>query len=84
MARGWESKSVEMQIEEAHTRSESHNRNSLPPDRFERRRRREGLILQRVRVIQDLESARSPRYREMLEEMLRHLERELASLPDIL
>ena len=83
MARGWESKNVEMQIEEAHSRSESPNRSSFPPDKIERRRRREGLILQRTRVIQDLESARSPRYREMLEEMLRHLNTELAALPEI-
>ncbi len=73
-----------MQIEGAHGRSESPNRNSFPPDKIERRRRREGLMLQRIRVIQDLESARSPRYREMLEEMLRHLNAELAAMPEIL
>jgi hypothetical protein len=84
MARGWESKNVEMQIEEARGRSESPNRNSFPPDKIERRRRREDLILQRTRVIQDLESARSQRYREMLEEMLRHLNAELAAMPEIL
>ena len=40
-------------------------------------RRQEGLRLQRSRIVQELELARNPRYRKLLEDMLSHIERQL-------
>jgi hypothetical protein len=79
MARGWESKSVEQQIEDA--RGDT-NRSSSANASFaevELRRRREGLLLQRARILQEIDSARNPRYQELLKEMLRHLESQMSS-----
>jgi hypothetical protein len=79
MARGWESKSVEQQIEDARgdtNRSPSANASLAE---VELRTRREGLLLQRARILQEIASARNPRYQELLKEMLRHLESHLSS-----
>ncbi len=77
MARGWESKSIEQQIEEA--AADSNPAGGKPePTEAEFRRKREGLLLQRSRIPQDLETARNPRYRKLLEEMLSHIERQLS------
>jgi hypothetical protein len=79
MARGWESKSVEQQIEDARADpNRSSGLNSTPAE-IEVRQRREGLLLQRSRILQEIESARNPLYQKMLKEMLRHLESQLSS-----
>ena len=75
MARGWESKSVEQQIEDAQPVS-GHPKPA--PDKRELFWKREGLLLQRSRVLQEIESARNPRYRRLLEEMLSHLDGQLS------
>jgi hypothetical protein len=82
MARGWESKSVEAQIEEAG--SEANTEASIAPrkESSETRYKREGLMLQRSRILQDMETARNPRYRSMLDEVLNHVDLELAGLSD--
>jgi hypothetical protein len=80
MARGWESKSVEQQMENAHTNSNSSPGFDSAPEEIELRKRREGLLLQRSRVRQEIEASHNPRYRELLKEMLRHLEDRLSSL----
>ena len=77
MARGWESKSVELNIEEAGAAVKIENDGTITASESELRRKREGLDLQRSRILQEMESANKPRYREMLEKMLSHLEREL-------
>jgi len=79
MARGWESKSVEQQIEDARSDpAPSSSMNAVPLD-SEVREKREGLLLQRSRVLQEIASARNPRYIELLKGMLRHLETQLSS-----
>jgi len=79
MARGWESKSVEQQIEDAREDSNSSSPKASTPTEIELRQRREGLLLQRLRVLQEIASARNPRYQALLKEMLRHLESQLSS-----
>jgi hypothetical protein len=80
MARGWGSKSVESQIEEAGSTAAS-AKNSVPRmETAEIRCKREGLMLQRSRILQDMKSARNPRYRNMLDEILSCVELQLASL----
>ncbi len=80
MARGWESKSVETQVENASLANHEENGDRMSPQHAEYMRKKEGLLLSRSRVLNDLQVARHPRYRGILEEALRHLEHELAEL----
>ena len=80
MARGWESKSVESQIESANERRGQAKRVVLTPAQAALVREREGLELTRVRVLRDLEAASSPRRREQVEAALRHLDEQIAAL----
>ncbi|HUA18115.1 MAG TPA: hypothetical protein VMB25_05175 [Bryobacteraceae bacterium] len=79
MARGWESKSVESQIESAELRAAS-KMPQITPAEAERLRQRESLLLHRTRVVHDLETAQNPRYRETLAAALKHLDDKLAAL----
>ncbi|HEX3127936.1 MAG TPA: hypothetical protein VH394_11455 [Thermoanaerobaculia bacterium] len=77
MARGWESKSVESQIEDAGARSE---RESLSRKQREIRLKREGLELSRRRVLQEMETTRSEVRRASLEQALAFLDGEIEKL----
>ena len=77
MARGWESKSVESQIEESQTKRRS-GKPQLTAEETVRLREREGLQLHRTRVLNDIEVARNPRYQEVLKAALAHLDERLA------
>jgi hypothetical protein len=79
MARGWESKSVEQQQEEMSERRKS-VRDPISPDQQQRNRKREGLLLSRGRLAQQLQAATSPRHRQMLEQAIAELDRQLASI----
>jgi hypothetical protein len=80
MARGWESKSVESQIESAESRRAASQIAKISPIEAQRLQQRESLLLSRTRVLRDLEHASNPRYRKILEEALRHLDQKLAEL----
>ncbi len=80
MARGWESKSIESQIEDAQSNRRDAARQQMSPDEAERNRRRESLLLTRTRVLRDLEATQNPRYRETLSEALKHLDQKLTEL----
>lgn len=56
--------------------------NATPPSdaEIERRRKRDSWLLQRTRVLHDLETASSERYREMLKRSLEYLDQKLAEL----
>jgi hypothetical protein len=75
MARGWESKSVEQQQEEA--ASEKSGRVQLTSEQIAEAGRRRGLELSRNRILQQLEAATNPRHRQMLEAALAELNRQL-------
>jgi hypothetical protein len=75
VARGWESKSVEQQQDEAASKSERHE--LLTPEQIAERQRRQGLELSRQRILQQLQVACNPRHRQMLEAALAELERKL-------
>jgi hypothetical protein len=77
MARGWESKSVEAQMEAA-AENDGHGTPAVSPAELERKRVRQGLQLQRARVVQQLESAQNPNHRKMLESALADLDARLA------
>jgi hypothetical protein len=80
VARGWESKSVESQMEEAETRASLVKRRPLTIEEVSLQREREGLELSRTRVLQDLASAHNPKYREMLQRSLEFLDGKLKAL----
>ena len=80
MARGWESKSVESQIEAAEERASLANRRAVAAEDVRRERERESLELSRTRVLQDIASAVNPRYREVLERSLGFLDEKLKAL----
>ena len=80
MARGWESKEVESQIEAAEARASASKKKRISDEELKRQREWEGLELSRTRVVQDLASAVNPKYREQLQRSLDHLDQKLAAL----
>jgi len=78
MARGWESKSVEAQIDMAEARRHGGSPPPPAPGVVDRLRQRESLQLSRVRIQHDLETANNPRYRELLRRTLADLDARLA------
>jgi hypothetical protein len=80
MARGWESKAVESQIEDAESRAERAQAAKLNAAERQIQHERESLELSRTRVMQDLGSAQNPKYKELLERSLRYLDEKIASL----
>jgi hypothetical protein len=80
MARGWESKSVESQIEAAEDRAALAKLTKLSAEESERKHQRESLLLSRTRVLRDLETSKNPRSRASLEAALKHLDDKIAAL----
>jgi hypothetical protein len=79
MARGWESKSVEEQQAEA-VNLTPRNQPPVTPEQAARLRQKQGLTLSRQRVLQQMERARNPAHRQMLEKALADLDAQLAQL----
>jgi hypothetical protein len=77
MARGWESKAVEAQQDEARDKS-SQRRPAMSPEEAARWRAKESLQLSRKRVLQQLEASTDARHRKLLEEALADLDRKLS------
>lgn len=76
MARGWESKSVEQQQEEAKSPAGNKGR-PLTPEQIADQQRRRGLELSRKRILQQLELASNAQHRRMLEAALADLDKQL-------
>ena len=76
MARGWESKSVEQQQEEA-TSSTQQRGKPLTPEQIVEQQKRQGLELSRHRILQQLEVASNQQHRAMLEAALADLDAQL-------
>lgn len=79
MARGWESKGVESQREEA-SLDAGRAKRSLTAEQRETEQKRYSLLLSRTRVLRDLETSSSERYRKNLEDALAFLDNELERL----
>ena len=77
MARGWESKSVEAQVELSETDHGSSNKRRMTPDQIETARKRNGLLLARARVLHELETCQHHRRRDMLTQALADLDAQL-------
>jgi hypothetical protein len=84
MARGWESKSIEAQIDEAenHARSAVFE-NSPPPETLDLIRKKESILLSRTRVERDLNSAQNPRYKALLTKALAELDAQLSTFASV-
>ena len=80
MSRGWESKDVESQQEEAAARRTAAKQTPMTAEEIRVQTERQSLELSRTRVLRDLETASHPRRREQLEAALRHLDEKLAAL----
>jgi hypothetical protein len=78
MARGFDSKFVEAQQEEAGR--EKVVRPSLTPEQQAIESRRQALILSRARAADDLGRATIPAHRQMLEVAIRALDEQLADI----
>jgi hypothetical protein len=78
MARGWESKSVEAQMEAAAESGGSGPKRS--PEEMRRAQQRRALELSRSRVLSSLEKSENPRYRQMLQQALADLDTQLNKL----
>lgn len=77
MARGWESKAVEAQQEEAAGRT-APEKPRLTREQATRIREQESLRLSLKRVLQELQQSRNPTRRAMLESARTELERKIA------
>jgi hypothetical protein len=77
MARGWESKSVEAQIDMAKAHDSSKLENALSPESLELIRMKENILLSRTRVMRELDTAQNPRYRAVLTKALTDLNAKL-------
>ena len=80
MARGWESKSVEAQIDMADTARAISSAGQMTPEAIEELRKRESLTLSRTRVIRELETVQNPRYKVVLSKALAELNAQLKAL----
>jgi hypothetical protein len=80
VARGFESKSVEQQQQDAEERRSAAKKVKLTAEQVVADRKREGLLLQRTRILREIESATTPRHRDTLRGGLKYLEDQLKAL----
>jgi hypothetical protein len=78
MARGWESKSVESQIDAAQSHRPDGNKPHLTPEQAQMAREREVLQAARARVLQQLAVTTNPRYARLLQDELTSIDSRLA------
>jgi hypothetical protein len=83
MARGWESKSVEAQIESAAGKEPAHREPELTPAQIQLLRDKENLELSRTRVTRELSTSTNPRYQQILRKALADLEAKLTHLEPV-
>ncbi len=79
MARGWESKSVEEQLQAAEAHRAAAERPKLTAAEAERRRQRDVLLAARARIVAQLQTVENPRYRQLLEQELAAIDAKLAA-----
>jgi hypothetical protein len=80
MARGWESKSIELQQSQAAQEQKGKGTRALTPDEVERRTALKTLELARAAAESDLQKARNDRHREMLQRTLSSIDERMQAL----
>ena len=78
MARGWESKSVELQQEDESLTTEP--KRDLTPEQKGLESRKQGLKLSRSRILEQIRSVENARYRKILEQALAELDDQIMRL----
>jgi hypothetical protein len=79
MARGWESKSVEAQIDLAEAPHTPKLTKAPSPESLELIRKKETILLSRTRVVRELCNAQNPRYKVVLSKALADLDAQLTT-----
>ena len=82
MARGWESKSVEQQQADMVGSSKSAGPRLSPAEK-ELHRKREGLLLSRKRLSQQLQTSTYLQHRQMLEQSIAEIDKQLSSFDKV-
>ena len=82
MAKGWESKAVESQVQDSQAKTLSKGGARLTPSEMDMRRRREVLMLSRSRVERDLQTSQDERYKALLTRALTDIEAQIAALEE--
>jgi hypothetical protein len=80
MARGWESKSVEAQMETANQNQTAGANPPLTDQEKKRKRERDGLKLSRAYLLHQIESSTNERYIQSLRTALNEIEQKLAQM----
>jgi hypothetical protein len=80
MARGFESKSVQEQWQDAEAAQDQRKKKKKSKEQVEKDKKREGLELSRRRILHELEAAKSEARCQQLRAALAHLDGELAKL----
>ena len=80
MARGWESKAVEDQIEERKQKREAAPTEDMTPEERQRRDRLASLELSKSRLLDQLERAKNPTHRTTLLNGLKAIEKEIEEI----
>ena len=80
MARGWESKDVESQVEATQSPKQKSASGPKTPEQLKREQQRRDLQLSRTRVVNELAAATHPNHRKSLEAALAHLDKKIAEL----
>lgn len=79
MARGWESKSIEAQIDAAEIHRSAVLENAPTAESLELIRKKENILLSRTRVVRELTTAQNPRYKAVLKKALADLDAKLST-----
>jgi hypothetical protein len=79
MAKGWESKSVESQVQDTQSQRNP-KKTQLTAEQIEANRRKQVLLLSRARVADDLQSSSDSRYRDQLTRALADLDAQISRL----
>jgi hypothetical protein len=80
MAKGWESKAVESQVEDSASSPRDNKRAPLTAAQIQAHRQREVLLLSRARVAGDLANSSDARYRDQLTRALADLDEQISQL----
>ena len=80
MARGWESKDVESQVQDRNTVADNKGQGQKSAEQIRKEQEKRGLSLSRTRIVNSLESATNPNHRKSLEAALAHLDKKIAEL----
>ena len=80
MARGWESKDVESQVQDRKIVADNKAQGQKSPEQMKKEQEKRGLVLSRTRILNSLESATHPNHRKSLEAALAHLDKKIAEL----